>query len=89
MVYGFLEKYFYVLIGEFSGDFWIFFNDIWVFDFIGKSWRRLDENFVIRFEVCYGLVGGIFNDGGENNGFYIIYGFLGMWYFNILKFDLK
>lgn len=39
--------------------------------------------------MWYGFVGGIFDDGKGINGFYIIYGFLGIWYFNILKFNLE
>lgn len=39
--------------------------------------------------MWYGFVGGIFDDGKGVNGFYIMYGFLGIWYFNILKFNLE
>ncbi|XP_068705524.1 uncharacterized protein [Montipora foliosa] len=89
MVYGSSGKYFYVSTGEFGGDPPTFFNDIWAFNFTGQRWRRLDENSAIRPEVRYGSAGGIFNDGGENNGFYITHGFSGMRYSNTLKFDLK
>lgn len=48
---------------------------------------RCGKDFVVKLEECYGFVGGIFDDGKGVNGFYIMYGFFGMWYLNIFKFN--
>lgn len=88
MVYGAFGKYFFISTGEYNGSPRQFFDDIWRFDSSSPSWRRLDENSETRPEQRYGSSGGIFNNGDENNGFYVTHGFSGRRYSNTFKFDL-
>lgn len=88
MVYGAFGKYFFISTGEYNGNPRQFFDDIWRFNSSSLSWRRLDENSETRPEQRYGSSGGIFNNGDENNGFYVTHGFSGRRYSNTFKFDL-
>ena len=88
MVYGAFGKYFFISTGEYNGSPRQFFDDVWRFDSSSLSWRRLDENSETRPEQRYGSSGGIFNNGDENNGFYVTHGFSGRRYSNTFKFDL-
>ena len=89
MVYGATGDYFYISKGEYTRPPRTFFNDILLFSFSTRKWEQLGENFGVKPEERYESAGGIFDDGSDNNGFYVTHGLSGTRYSNTLKVRLR